>query len=83
MPRPPLPKGRGRPKGTPNKVTADLKAMILGALSGVGGESYLKRQAEKNPTAFMTLIGRVLPLTVAGDPTAPLKLTVTWEKPDA
>jgi hypothetical protein len=38
-----MPKRRktgGRQKGTPNKMTATLKEMILGALDQVGGESY-------------------------------------------
>lgn len=35
--------------------------MILGALSDVGGQDYLVRQAEENPTAFMGLIAKVLP----------------------
>jgi hypothetical protein len=64
--------GPGRPKGVPNKVTADVKAMVLQALSEAGGAAYLLEQSEKNPTAFMTLVGKVLPLTVAGDPDAPL-----------
>lgn len=57
----------GRQKGTPNKLTTDLKEMILGALSGAGGQDYLTRQAETNPVAFMALLGRVLPMTLAGD----------------
>lgn len=32
------PKTGGRQKGTPNKINADLKAMILGALDEAGGE---------------------------------------------
>lgn len=56
----------GRAKGVPNKVTADLKGMILGALDKAGGETYLQAQADKNPTAFLTLVGKVLPLQVAG-----------------
>ena len=32
--------------------------MILGALDGVGGQAYLKRQAEENPGPFLTLMGR-------------------------
>lgn len=47
--------------------------MILGALAGVGGEEYLMRQAVENPGPFMTLVGKVLPTTVAGDPDAPIK----------
>jgi len=56
--------GPGRPPGTPNKTTKALKDMILGALDSVGGESYLAEQAEANPTAFLTLIGKVLPMAV-------------------
>ena len=54
-------RGKGRPKGTANKATKELKDMILGALDDVGGQSYLADQAIKNPTAFLSLIGKVLP----------------------
>lgn len=57
----------GRQKGTPNKVNAALKDMILTALDGCGGVDYLVAQANKNPAAFMALIGKVLPLTVSAD----------------
>lgn len=33
--------GKGRPKGVPNKFTADVKAMILAALDKAGGAEYL------------------------------------------
>lgn len=59
--------GPGRPKGVPNKLTADVKAMILEALDRKGGVDYLVAQAEENPTAFMTLLGKVLPLQVTGE----------------
>ena len=58
--------GQGRPKGALNKQTKELKDMILGALDGAGGIEYLQRQADENPSAFMSLIGRVLPMTVTG-----------------
>jgi hypothetical protein len=51
----------GRPKGTPNKITKALKDMILGALDDNGGQAYLAEQAQKNPKAFLSLLGRVLP----------------------
>lgn len=54
----------GRQKGTPNKVTAALKDMILGALDEAGGMDYLVAQSKANPTAFLTLVGKVLPLDV-------------------
>lgn len=54
----------GRKKGVPNKITADLKGMILFALDDVGGQKYLVEQAKENPTAFLTLVGKVLPKEV-------------------
>lgn len=72
----------GRVKGTPNKNTTALKDMILQALSNVGGEAYLMAQAEANPTAFMTLVGRVLPLQVKDsdvDPRVPTVVKHVYE----
>lgn len=54
--------GGGSRKGKPNKDNKALKEMILGALHGAGGEKYLQAQATENPTAFLTLIGKVLPI---------------------
>jgi hypothetical protein len=72
-----LPKrGPGRPPGSVNFATKALKDMILGALDGVGGQNYLMLQARKNPTAFLTLIGKVLPTTLQGDPNAPLNTSL-------
>ena len=48
--------------------------MILGALDDAGGQAYLMRQAEENPGPFLTLLGKVLPTTVAGDADNPLKV---------
>lgn len=62
----------GRSKGTPNKTTATLKDMILQALDQQGGADYLYRQADENPAAFMTLVGKVLPMQIAGDPDNPV-----------
>jgi len=67
MAGPGRPKTGGRKKGVTNKVTKELKDMILGALDKAGGEKYLQQQAIDNPTAFMTLVGKVLPTTLKGD----------------
>lgn len=72
--------GGGSRKGIPNKVNKALKDMILGALDDAGGQAYLKRQADENPSAFMTLIGKVLPTQIAGDPDgAPVALKIVRE----
>lgn len=68
--------GGGSRKGVPNKLTSDVKAMILAALDKAGGAEYLLKQANENPASFLTLVGKVLPMTVAGDPENPLA-TVT------
>ena len=68
--------GKGRPKGSQNKATKALKDMILGALDDAGGQDYLRRQSIENPTAFMTLIGKVLPTTINADVNGEMKTTV-------
>lgn len=35
--------------------------MILAALDDAGGVEYLKKQAETNPSAFLALVGKILP----------------------
>lgn len=74
MPRGAAPGERrgGRAKGTPNKLNRQVKEMILNALDKVGGEDYLARQAEANPPAFLTLLGKVLPTQVTGEDGAPV-----------
>ena len=69
----------GRGKGTPNKVTKELKDMVLGALSDVGGQSYLARQAEENPQAFMGLVGKCLPKDIKAsvDTTGQINVVIT------
>lgn len=66
----------GRKKGTPNKVTGQLKDMILQALDESGGVAYLKTQALENPTAFLSLVGKVLPLQVTGEGGGPIVVEV-------
>ena len=44
--------GAGRPKGSPNKVSASLKEMILQSLEELGGKEYLKTLAIENSSAY-------------------------------
>lgn len=41
--------------------------MIIEALDNAGGVAYLVEQSEKNPSAFMTLVGKVLPMEVKAE----------------
>ena len=68
--------GPGRKKGVPNKVTTALREAILLAAEKSdpeGAVGYLTKQAKDNPVAFMGLLGKVLPLQVAGDPSNPIR----------
>jgi hypothetical protein len=57
-------KGPGRPKGSANKITKDIRLAISQAFDGAGGVDYLVRQSKENPQAFMTLIGKIVPAEV-------------------
>lgn len=61
--------GPGRPPGLENKTTRLLKDAILKAATDAGGGDmsvYLTEQAQKNPNAFLSLLGKVLPMQVTG-----------------
>ena len=57
-------------------MTATLKDMLLASLDKAGGIEYLVRQSAENPQAYMSLIGKVLPLQIGGDANNPLKVIV-------
>ncbi len=75
--------GKGRPKGVPNKATAAIKEMVVEALNKAGGIDYLLAQANANPTAFLALVGKVLPLQVHGDMQHSVTVTgaLQWQPP--
>ena len=65
----------GRKRGTPNKLTSDVKSAIVEALERVGGVEYLAELADSNKPAFAALLGRVLPLQHTGADGGPIALT--------
>ena len=73
----------GRQKGSLNKLSADIKAMIVGALEDVGGRGYLAARALDQPVAFMGLLGRTLPHQLAGEGGAAVKIEVVTGVPRA
>lgn len=67
-------KGRGRPKGSVNKVTASAKEMIQRAAEELGGLERLvswAQEAPENEKAFWSqMYPKLLPLQVNADVTA-------------
>jgi len=63
--------GAGRPPGSLNRTTVQLKQAILDAAEAAGGEEgmvgYLKRLAIENSSAFSGLLKSVLPTTLAAE----------------
>src|SRR6056297_1506654 len=72
----------GRPKGLQDKTTREAKQMIEQALHKAGeniqkrkrslkdlepGAAYLAEQAERNPVAFMSLVGKLVPQKIDMD----------------
>ena len=81
-------KGRGRPKGSQNKVAKAAKDVIAQAATELGGADRLLEWAKEDPqnerAFWATIYPKLLPLTVSGDANNPLVagLTVTFVKPD-
>ena len=61
----------GKPRGTLNRVTRDLKLAVLLAGERAGGEEgligYLTRLAVENSSAYASLLGKCLPHTLTAD----------------
>jgi hypothetical protein len=59
--------GPGRPKGSQNKTTLQLKEAVLSALAKLGGDDYLVALRRENSSAFASLLAKVLPTQLAAD----------------
>src|SRR5215218_158077 len=62
----------GRPKGTPNKTTQTVKAIIEEAIGAVGGAQRLAEWARENPqneyAFWVNIVPRLLPRIIEGSP---------------
>lgn len=72
------PKTGGRKKGTPNKFTASVRDLVLTALAEAGGIDYLVEQAKANPPAFLSLVGKIMPLQMTGPAGGPIQTRVVF-----
>jgi hypothetical protein len=70
----------GRRKGTPNKVTADLKEAVLNAFNKAGGSAYLEKVARKHPAVFCALLGKILPRDIKAEHSGGITLSQLIEE---
>jgi hypothetical protein len=71
--------GSGRKKGGTNKITSDVKQAILEAFNALGGAKYAV--AREDPKASCALLGKLIPVKVAGEAESSLVLGVTIDRP--
>ena len=77
--------GKGRPKGARNKTTRLLSHAILDAarnhgLDGKGEDEltgYCQFLAKEHPTAFASLLAKVLPMQISGEGGGPVGMEFT------
>jgi hypothetical protein len=53
--------GAGRPRGSPNKLTASIKETIKGAFEELGGQAWLVEVAKNDPRCMIGLLAKMLP----------------------
>ena len=81
-------KGPGRPKGSCNKFTGDLRKAILAATDSYIDEEtgkqgvvvWLESMRDDYPKAFMQMVARLIPLQVTGSEDAgstPIKIVIS------
>jgi hypothetical protein len=79
-------KGRGRPKGSPNKVSKEAKEVIAAAAEKLGGLDRIVDWAKEDPqnekAFWATIYPKLLPLTVAGDKDNPLETVTRFKLAD-
>jgi hypothetical protein len=76
--------GPGRPKGKPNKFNGELRAAILSGFNGAhrnGLAAWVLQQAQENPTAALSLLGRLIPAHRDVEADVSHTVTVKFEPP--
>jgi hypothetical protein len=56
----------GRPKGSLDKGNALIRELIVQTLDDLGGTQYLSDVAKSHPAAFLSLLGKVMPVQLEG-----------------
>jgi hypothetical protein len=73
--------GQGRPKGSLDGNNRLIRTMVAEALEQAGGIDYLVERAHdpRTASAFLSLIGKVMPVQVTGEDGGPVQQVVRIE----
>lgn len=67
----------GRQKGTPNKLSTNVKDNVISVFESLGGTDHMKKWAEENPSHFYNIYAKLLPLQVTGEGGGPIESSLT------
>ncbi len=71
-------RGKGRPKGSPNKTTREAKDAIAMVAEGLGGPDRMLAWAQEDPQNerifWQAIYPKLLPLTLSGDQNNPVRI---------
>jgi hypothetical protein len=75
--------GAGRKKGTPNRISGELREAVVKAFKKVGGVRYLEDLARTQPKSFCLLLHKLLPTELATS-AGPLnhEIVLKWVTPE-
>jgi hypothetical protein len=73
--------GKGRPKGSKNKLTASIKQAMTEAFERLGGVPSLVKWGRDNPTEFYRCWARLAPQEHTGPDDGPLTIRVMYDDP--
>lgn len=70
--------GKGRKKGVPNKTTASVQAALTEAFERRGGIDALVAWAERDPTEFYKLWGKLIPKDIKAELSGNVGIVHSW-----
>ena len=74
--------GSGRKPGSKNKDTETIRIAVMRSFEAVGGWKYLEEMARAQPTAYMTLLGKILPHELSSAGSLRHEVVLRWMTPE-
>lgn len=72
--------GKGRKAGHPNKVTKEVKEVILECFTRIGGIAAFAEWAKKNQTKFYYIYAKMLPINLQATQTKEINIYVSRDE---